>query len=184
MKIRCSVVLFVLPAAAVARAPALWAAPMGVSRSEEVIATPPPESGADELPSATGPVGLGGMSTAEAGAPGQRRVALTGQYFNARNLMVEGDRNLRLMGALAVGFTPRRFFELFTSVSSSANRNQRNGEAGRRDPELIKSYGDLSLGGKVAAPVSRGVSAGGEVGLRLLSSVSAVAFDPRATSLW
>jgi len=81
-------------------------------------------------------------------------------------------------------------------VSGSANRNRRicstttagatlcNSEPGRNDPEVIKSYGDLSLGTKFAYPLSGGVSAGGELGVRFLSSVSGISFNPDATSVW
>jgi outer membrane protein OmpA-like peptidoglycan-associated protein len=182
MKTRCSLVLSLLSTLAGGRP--LWAAPVGVSRADEVTTPLPPEPGSEVLQSSAGPIGLPGMSTAEAGAPGQLRLALTGQYMRTSNFILQGDRDLRLMGALAVGFTPRRFFEIYASASSSANRNRRSSETGRSDPEVIKSYGDLALGGKVAVPVKGGLSVGGEVGLRLLSSVSALAFNPAATSPW
>jgi outer membrane protein OmpA-like peptidoglycan-associated protein len=157
----------------------------------------PPVPGANALPTVDGPAGLLHMSTAEVGSPLQLRVGLSGSMFNADGFLIDGDQNLRLRGALSVGFTPIRFLEVFGSVSGSANRNRRIcgtsvstganvciSEAGRNDPEVIKSYGDLSLGSKFAYPLSGGVSAGGELGVRFLSSVSGISFNPDATSVW
>jgi outer membrane protein OmpA-like peptidoglycan-associated protein len=154
-------------------------------------------------------VGLLRVSAAEVGAPLQLRMGLSGRFFSKDSFLIENDKDLRLQGALSIGFTPVRFLELFASVSGSANRNRRvcqdvaatpagpggvppampartvcNSEAGRNDPEVIKSYGDLTFGGKFAYPLSGGISAGGELGLRLLSSVSGLSFNPDATSVW
>jgi outer membrane protein OmpA-like peptidoglycan-associated protein len=157
---------------------------------------PTPEPGADALPTVDGPVGLLRMSTAEVGSRLQLRVGLVGRMFGADSFLIDGDKNLRMGGALSVGFTPVRFLEVFGAVSGSANRNRRicstttggatvcNSEAGRNDPEIIKSYGDISLGTKFAYPLSGGVSAGGELGVRFLSSVSGISFNPDATSVW
>jgi outer membrane protein OmpA-like peptidoglycan-associated protein len=155
----------------------------------------PPIPGSDALPSLDGPAGLLRTSAAEVGAPLQLRVGLAGRYFSASDFLIDGDRDLRLQGALSLGFTPLRFLEVFAAVSGSANRNQRIcteraggtacvSEPGRNDPEVIKSYGDLTLGSKFAYPLSGGVSAGGELGVRLLSSVSGISFNPDATSVW
>jgi outer membrane protein OmpA-like peptidoglycan-associated protein len=68
---------------------------------------------------------------------------------------------------------------------TSSNRNVRSKlEVDRRDPELIKSFGDLILGGKGVLPVARGLSAGAELGLRFLSSISDLSFSPGSTSFW
>ena len=156
----------------------------------------PKVPGSDALPSLDGPVGLLRVSSAEVGAPLQLRMGLTGRVFGASSFLIENDQDLRLQGGLSIGFTPVRFLELFASVSGSANRNRRvcttnaagattcASEAGRNDPEVIKSYGDLTFGSKFAYPLSGGVSAGGEIGLRLLSSVSGLSFNPDATSVW
>jgi outer membrane protein OmpA-like peptidoglycan-associated protein len=163
---------------------------------EAVNGVLPPEPGADAAPTFDGPVGLLHMSTAEVGGRYQLRVGLMGRMFGADSFLIEGDENLRMQGALSVGFTPVRFLEVFGSISGSANRNRRicltgsggstvcNSEPGRNDPEVIKSYGDLSLGSKFAYPLSGGVSAGGELGVRFLSSVSGISFNPDATSVW
>jgi hypothetical protein len=156
----------------------------------------PPDPAADVAPTFDGPVGLLHMSTAEVGSRFQLRTGLMGRMFSANNFLINQDENLRMQGALSIAFTPVRFLEVFGSISGSANRNRRicttssggttvcNSEPGRNDPEVIKSYGDLSLGSKFAYPLSGGVSAGGELGVRFLSSVSGISFNPDATSVW
>jgi outer membrane protein OmpA-like peptidoglycan-associated protein len=175
----------------------------GVDSAVTVTASPPEvttselprEPASDALPTTAGPVGLLRLSTAEVGSPGQLRFGLSGEFFSTNNFLIDGDRNLRLMGSLALGFTPLRYLEVFASISGSANRNRRicadgpagttcTSEPGRNDPEVIKSYGDLTFGSKFAYPLAAGVSAGGEIGLRFLSSVSGISFDPQATSVW
>jgi outer membrane protein OmpA-like peptidoglycan-associated protein/LysM repeat protein len=74
--------------------------------------------------------------------------------------------------------------ELFGAILTSSNRNERPPEPDRRDPELIKSFGDLILGGKAVVPVRRGFTAGAELGFRFLSSISDLSFSPSSTSLW
>lgn len=162
---------------------------------EVTTADLPRPRGFYELSSLGGPIGLFRMSAAEAGAPSVLRFGLHGEYFKTSNFLIQGDRNMRLQGALALGFSPIEFLEIFGSISGSANRNRRlcskgvGGEKcvedpGRVDPEVIKSYGDLLLGGKFARPIADGFSGGAEIGLHFLSSVSGISFDPGATSVW
>jgi outer membrane protein OmpA-like peptidoglycan-associated protein len=141
------------------------------------------------LPTLMGPIGLYKTSTAEVGPLYQLRFGLHGQYFRATNFLVQGadgspDTNTRLDGSFAFGFTPHESIELFGAFLTSSNRNRRVSEAGRRDPELIKSFGDLVLGGKGVLPVARGFTAGAELGLRFLSSISDLSFSPDSTSFW
>ena len=144
-----------------------------------------------------GPVGLLRMGSAEVGGVGQLRIGLHGEYFTGSNLLIEdpttnrSDRDTRLQGALTFGITPIDHLEIFGAVLGSANRNRRlcndagcSNELGRTDPELIKSFGDLILGGKVAYPVAPGFSAGAELGVRMMSSISGISFSPDSTSAW
>lgn len=149
-----------------------------------------------------GGVGLLHMSSAEVGQVGQLRLALHGEFFTASNFLVQrvsppgGDHDTRLQGALTFGITPLDHFEVFGAVLASENRNRRlcgpdaNGqeqcvsEPKRTDPEVIKSFGDLILGVKLAYPIVAGFSAGGEIGIRMLSSISGISFSPDSTSLW
>ena len=168
----------------------------------------PPDSGARALgflpqASLAGSVGLLHMGTAEVGGPKQFRLGLHGEFFSTRNFLVRdaaaagGDKNARTQGALTFGATITDNVEIFGAVLESANRNQRlcaatvltgaevcQSEVGRTDPEIIKTFGDLILGAKVADTVTPALSLGGEFGLRLMSSVTGVSFSPSATSLW
>jgi outer membrane protein OmpA-like peptidoglycan-associated protein len=147
-----------------------------------------------------GSVGLLHMGSAEVGNVGQLRLSLHGEYFTGTNVLASDkitgnpDKDTRLQGALTFGLTPIEHLEIFGAILGSGNRNQRfcgttNGvyactEPGRTDPELIKSFGDLILGTKLAYSVAPGFSAGGELGLRFLSSITGLSFSPSSTSVW
>ena len=150
-----------------------------------------------------GAVGLLHMSSAEVGPVGQLRLSLHGEFFSGSNVLVTrvsppgGDHDTRMQEALTFGVAPFHHFELFGAILGSANRNQRLcatdssgneqcvSEANRTDPELIKSYGDIILGAKLAYPVAPGFSAGGELGVRLMASTTGLgSFSPDSTSLW
>ena len=149
-----------------------------------------------------GPVGLLRMSSAEVGGVSQFRLSLHGEYFTGSNFLVQSenppasDRDTRLQGALTFGITPIEHLEIFGAVLGSANRNRRlcstnssgaevcTSEANRTDPELIKSFGDLILGAKLAYPLAPGFSGGAELGIRMMSSITGISFSPDSTSAW
>jgi len=141
------------------------------------------------LTSLDGPIGLYHLSTAEVGPAGHLRFGLHGQYFRSSGFLVQEpdgttDTNTRFSGTFTFGFTPHESIELFGGIMSSSNRNTRAAEDGRTDPVLIKSFGDLVLGGKAVVPVARGFSAGAELGFRFLSGISDLSVSPSSTSLW
>jgi hypothetical protein len=92
------------------------------------------------------------------------RLALHFDYFKSAGFLIAGaldtDENSRVDGSFSFGYTPHEYLELFGAMLTSSNRNHRSGigEPPRRDPELIKSFGDLVLGGKTALPVARGMT--------------------------
>jgi len=143
-----------------------------------------------------GSVGLLHMAAADVGGVGQLRVGLHGEVFSASNFLVQSEQGIdydtRLQGALTFGLTPIEHLEIFGAVLGSANRNRRLcgsdgicvSEGNRTDPELIKSFGDLILGAKVAYPVAPGFSMAGELGLRFMSSITGISFAPDSTSVW
>jgi outer membrane protein OmpA-like peptidoglycan-associated protein len=150
-----------------------------------------------------GSVGLLRMGSAEVGGVAQLRLSLHGEYFTGSNFLVQSDapaasdRDTRLQGALTFGITPVEHFEIFGAVLGSANRNRRlcgpdpitgaevcASELNRTDPELIKSFGDLILGAKLAYPLAPGFSGGAELGIRMMSSITGISFSPDSTSLW
>ena len=140
------------------------------------------------LPTLAGPIGLYRISTAEVGPTDHLRLALHGEFFTSSGFLVEGDQNSRLLGDFTFGFTPHKNVELFGALLTASNRNQRGTtqmpEAGRRDPELIKSFGDLVLGAKGQMPLARGANVAFELGLKFLSSISDLSFSASSTSLW
>ena len=149
-----------------------------------------------------GSVGLLHMGAADVGHVGQFRLGLHGEYFTGSNFLIQSDappssdKDTRLQGALTFGITPIEHLELFGAVLGSANRNRRLcstdasgqdvcvSEANRTDPELIKSFGDLIFGAKLAYELSPGFFAGGELGIRMMSSITGISFSPDSTSLW
>ena len=150
--------------------------------------------------SLAGSVGLLRMGAAEVGRLWQFRLGLHGEYFSTDKMLIEsgdfqngGDTNTRFQGALTFGLTPLQFMEIFGAVSASGNKNTRClasqttqciSEAGRTDPEIIKAFGDLILGTKVAYALPMGLSIGGELGVRLMSSVGGLTFSGDSTSVW
>jgi outer membrane protein OmpA-like peptidoglycan-associated protein len=149
--------------------------------------------------SLAGSVGLLHMGSAEVGRLWQLRLGLHGEYFKSTKMLVEnsdltggGDTNTRFQGALTFGLTPFEFMEVFGAVLASGNRNTRvcvtntscSSEVGRTDPEIIKAFGDLVLGTKLAYALPTGFSFGGELGLRFMSSVGGLTFSGDSTSVW
>lgn len=157
------------------------------SISASGIAPIPPWDGPSPdsyLPTLAGPIGLYRISTAEVGPTNHLRLALHGEFFQSRNFLVDKDTDRRLLGDFTFGYTVHRNVELFGALLTASNRNTRPPESDRRDPELIKSFGDLVLGAKGQMPLARGVNAGFELGLKFLSSVSDLSFSAGSTSLW
>jgi outer membrane protein OmpA-like peptidoglycan-associated protein len=146
------------------------------------------------------------MASGDVGYTGQFRLSLHGEYFTGSNFLVQNDpsdgspsmsdRDTRLQGALTFGITPIDHLEIFGAVLGSANRNRRlcwndssgqercTSEANRTDPELIKSFGDLVFGVKGSYPVAPGFTAGGELGIRMMSSIGGISFSGDSTSVW
>lgn len=153
--------------------------------SETVIKSAPSVESFPTLPSLTGAIGLLHASTAEVGPANQLRLGLHGEYFGANSFLIAGDSNQRLAGGLAVGYTPRRDLEIFGAILNSSNRNRRFRDPNLdRDPELIKTFGDLVLGAKWILPLSPAATFGVELGLKFLAGVSDLAVSPSSTSWW
>jgi outer membrane protein OmpA-like peptidoglycan-associated protein len=165
-------------------APVETATVAGASPADGAPAMAARDDSATYLPSLQGPIGLYRLSTAEVGPRHHLRLGLHGQYFSSRDFLVPGDDDAQLSGALTFGFTPARQLEIFGGLFTASNRNQRPSEAGRTDPEVIRSHGDLVVGAKLAAPVAAPLALGFETGLRFLASASSLAFATSSTSLW
>ena len=155
-------------------------AAQGTPSAPATDAEPAPES----LASFVGPVGLFHTSTASVGPLHQLRLGLHGEFFGASDFLVRGDTDRRLQGAFVFGYTLHPSVELFGALLNSSNRNTRDRTAADRDPELIKSFGDLVIGAKGVHTLSPGVTMGVELGLKFLSGVSNLAISPSSTSWW
>jgi outer membrane protein OmpA-like peptidoglycan-associated protein len=144
-------------------------------------------------PGLNGAVGLFRTQTAEVGQPLNFRVGLHMQAFTADSFLVAGsgnaagDTNSRFLGDLTIGLTGPdvtflRNLELYLAVYNSSNQNKRN-DTGRTDPTVILALGDVGVGLKGAGEVTKGLSIGGNVGVRFFNSISGVAANFDATNL-
>lgn len=135
-------------------------------------------------PSESGASGLLRTSTAELARPHELRIGLRGDYFSSSGLLVQGDDTQRLQGALTIGFALHPRLEIFAATMNSTTENLRTREPSSRDPQVIKAFGDLIFGSKGVWAITPDVALAGELGVKLLSSVSTLGFSPSATSLW
>jgi outer membrane protein OmpA-like peptidoglycan-associated protein len=144
------------------------------------------------LPSLDGSAGLLRARAANLGPPGELRLALYGEYARASSFLIDGSRTRRLAGSLAASLAVLRRLEVFAALLASSSRNDRcaTGEAGcrvepdRTDPPVIRAFGDLLAGAKVAAAVTGPLHLGAEAGLHLYADSQGQAFDGDATSGW
>lgn len=144
------------------------------------------------LPSQSGALGLFETSSAEVGPNGHLRLGIQARYFESSGFLVSVNRNginvpdsnSRMQGQFTFGLTLFPEFELFGALYTSSNRNVRPRDATDRDPEVIKAFGDFTLGGKYRIWSSGGSSLAFEGGLKFLSSVTGLSISPDATSLW
>jgi outer membrane protein OmpA-like peptidoglycan-associated protein len=144
------------------------------------------------LAALNGGVGLLRTSAADVGDRWDLRLGLTGEFSSSEDFLVRGSRNRRLAGTLAAGVTVARQVEVFGALLASSNRNDRCAtgpdecvpEPDRLDPTLIRAFGDLVLGGKLAAPLTRALRLGTEAGMRLFAGSDGPGFEGDATSAW
>lgn len=120
------------------------------------------------MPTNGGPIGLFYTMLPDVGGKYTFRFRLHTDFFRKSNFMYAGDTHARVRGAVTIGFTPFKFGELFFSVKSSANRNERP-QADRQDAKAVFALGDVDFGIKAAHRFKNGIGVGGVVGLGLLS---------------
>ena len=138
-------------------------------------------------PTLFGPTGLFRIMTAEPARRHNFRIGLHLYGFQESNFLIagaggaKGDTNGRVSGDLTIGYTPWKYIEIYLGVYNSSNRNQRT-DAGRTDPEVILSMGDLGLGLKGRYTVARFIDLGLHLGVRFLNSVSGISFDGSSTN--
>jgi len=99
------------------------------------------------------------------------------EFLSARDLLVQGDDDTRVVGTLAMNVVPHDFVEAFGTLRARANSNSTG------QPELIQSLGDLALGVKGFYPVQPFLSLGGLGRLELLNGVGDLGWSGSATSV-
>jgi outer membrane protein OmpA-like peptidoglycan-associated protein len=137
-------------------------------------------------PTLGGAVGLFRTLSGEVGRPRTFRVGLhLGGFAQSAFLVAPsgtsaGDRNSRFAGDLTLGYTPWKYLEVYLAVISSSNQNNRT-DAGRSDPQLILSLGDLALGLKGRYPIKPFWDLALHAGVRFASSAGGFGFDGGST---
>lgn len=126
------------------------------------------------MPTNRGAIGLFHTTLPTVGGKYTFRFRLHTDFFRKEGFIFEGtttgpDRHARVRGGVAIGFSPFEWGELFFSVNSQANRNERR-QVGRQDAEAIFALGDIDFGAKGGHVFEKtGIGVGGQVGLGLLS---------------
>jgi outer membrane protein OmpA-like peptidoglycan-associated protein len=138
-------------------------------------------------PTLMGPVGLFRTLTGDSGRQNNFRVGLHIGLFQDDSFLVRGnsttpgDTNSRFTGDLTIGYTPWKYLELYLGLFNASNKNERR-DAGRTDPQVILSLGDLALGVKGRYPVAPWFDLALHLGVKFLNSVSGISFDGDSTN--
>jgi outer membrane protein OmpA-like peptidoglycan-associated protein len=168
-----------LPALALAQEPAPTASPAEepAARGQE------PDSGddgayrIDAAPTSTGATGLFRTWQATGLDPGSLSLSMSFDYFSGQDVVRTGDEVRRLLGHLALSWTPIEYLEAFVGVHARAVRNDMG------DPDLVQSVGDLNLGLKGIYPVSDAVSIAAMLNVNFPAGAGQVGFDFGATGV-
>jgi hypothetical protein len=125
------------------------------------------------MPTNRGAIGLFHTTLPTVGGKYTFRFRMHTDFFRKEGLIFEGtqgpDQHARVRGGVAIGFTPFEWGELFFSVNSQANRNERR-QVGRQDAEAIFALGDIDFGAKGGHVFEKtGIGVGGQIGMGLLS---------------
>ena len=142
------------------------------------------------LTTSSGAQGLLRVLSADTGIAGQLRLQFAGEFASGSDVIIRGDENTRLGGAISGSYSPFVGLELFSSLLASSNKNKRvcsgdfcQSEGGRVDPEVIRSFGDLILGGKLGRQVSSDFALAAYSHVRLYSATDGMFFNFGATSI-
>ncbi|MEZ4254629.1 MAG: OmpA family protein [Polyangiales bacterium] len=122
---------------------------------------------------------VGGLHTVDAGsgAVGSFRLQLHSEFFFASDFLLPGDDNQRVGGALSLSATLLEFLEVYASVWTTANSND------KENPELFQALGDTLFGAKLFGSVAPWLTLGGDVEVALLNRVGGVGLSFAGTSL-
>ena len=123
-----------------------------------------------------GPTGGIRILDAGSGEKGTFRLALTTEFFIARDFFVDGDRTHYFAGNLSLSVTPTEFLEVFASAGVTSAWSNSN------DPMLIQRVADLYLGLKGFHDVLPWVIVGGDFSLLFPGGAGDAGATFRATS--
>lgn len=121
------------------------------------------------MPTNGGSIGLFHTTLPDTGGKYTFRFRVHTDFFRKTDFIYRGgDQHARVRGAITLGFSPFKWGELFFSIKSSANRNQRD-QPDREDAEAVFALGDIDFGVKGAHRFKNGIGVGGVAGVGLLS---------------
>ncbi|MCA9660193.1 MAG: carboxypeptidase regulatory-like domain-containing protein, partial [Myxococcales bacterium] len=130
-----------------------------------------------------GGLGLFGTTLADTGGRHTVRFGLHTDLFRRSGFIYDSsqygqDTNSRFRGTVNIGYSPLPWGEIFLSISSQANRNERE-QPGRQDDVANFALGDIDLGIKGAHRFFRGgaIGLGGQMALGLLSGTTRLASE-------
>ncbi|MFH2010778.1 MAG: OmpA family protein [bacterium] len=147
-----------------------------------------------DAPTLEGGAGLFRTLSATAGSTWDLRVGMHFEYFQHNEFIVanwEGcapncpnEQNRRFQGAITAGFTPYKYIEIFATLFSSSNINERNHLEPTQEPSVQMALGDWVLGLKGFYPVHKAVSLGGNFGVKFLNSYGNISTNAKATNIF
>ncbi len=144
----------------------------------------PDENPGIYAPTIAGPTGLIRLVTTDIGSTHTFRVGLHTEMFSSAGFLVKDDDNSRFRGTLSISYTPWKYLELFTNISSMANNNERKRKTEDLDQPLILALGDWTIGAKGQYPIKPWLGLGGQFALTFLNSVGGVSLDSDSTSFY
>ena len=124
------------------------------------------------------------LVTTDIGGQHTFRIGLHTEMFTSSGFLVKDDDHSRFAGTLSLSYTPWKYIEIFTSIRSMANNNDRKRKTEDLDQPLILALGDWTLGAKGQYPIKPWLGIGGQFALTFLNSVGGVSLDGESTSFY
>ena len=128
-------------------------------------------------PTYLGPIGGIHVPDAASARTDSFRLQLGLEFFDTSDFLIDGDSHNHVGGAFSVTWTPLGFLELWASLRSHADTNDRG------DPQLLEVLGDTTLGAKAFYRVAPWLAIGGDLSVGVLNAVSGAGPSLDSTSL-
>ncbi len=127
-----------------------------------------------------GGLGLYNTTLADVGGQHTVRFRLHTDFFQKSAFIYDSaefgtDKNTRFRGSVNLGYSPLKFGEIYFSINSASNRNER-AQPGRQDPATHLALGDMEFGVKGAHRFVKGgaVGLGGQLGLGIIQGAGGI----------